>query len=59
MDNMSEEYKQYKHYWETNMFLQTEELDRYIYIYLIYLFIFKLNFDWGVQLIYSKTINLW
>uniref|UniRef100_A0A2N9G4R6 BHLH domain-containing protein n=1 Tax=Fagus sylvatica TaxID=28930 RepID=A0A2N9G4R6_FAGSY len=27
MDNMSEEYKQYKHYWETNMFLQTEELD--------------------------------
>ncbi|KAM3712386.1 hypothetical protein ACB098_01G179500 [Castanea mollissima] len=27
MENMSEEYKQYKHYWETNMFLQTEELD--------------------------------
>ncbi|KAL4651993.1 hypothetical protein ACB092_01G200800 [Castanea dentata] len=27
MESMSEEYKQYKHYWETNMFLQTEELD--------------------------------
>ncbi|KAB1200252.1 Transcription factor bHLH35 [Morella rubra] len=27
MDNMSEEYRQYNHYWETNMFLQNEELD--------------------------------
>lgn len=26
MENIGEEYR---HYWETNMFLQTEELDRY------------------------------
>ncbi|WJX28255.1 hypothetical protein P8452_17000 [Trifolium repens] len=27
MENIGDEYKHYKHYWETNMFLQTQELD--------------------------------
>ncbi|KAG2699507.1 hypothetical protein I3760_07G194700 [Carya illinoinensis] len=27
MDNIGEEYTQYRHYWETNMFLHSEELD--------------------------------